>query len=355
MRRLAFLALAATTAAPALAYAPQGGSFVARDACPAVTSLKRGTNPGNVTVQAGTSYKVRALNRQGGDQVELEVPGAEPPVRWVALGCGELRQAEAAAAPTPQPVGQAPPSEPREVPVAEGLLPFFDRQDGGRRDPAPPPPALDAFDRAVLTVCGPWGSRPRQGSFRRMLDEPALQPQVEALHAALDGRVYGPQPDLRRFKDELSEAWFADDGFAHIFCGEPGRDRLGGLHYAGRYLELQLRGLAGRLPPDECRAEIDPPVYTVGVAWRNRDGEPMATCPKGYALGLSAMELMQAATLAFRDAREAPAEMCLAQVEDEAGEYMAVLVHRDGIRTFYPDASPRCDGGGPARSCRCGD
>jgi hypothetical protein len=31
-----------------------------------------------------------------------------------------------------------------------------------------------------------------------------------------------------------------------------------------------------------------------------------------------------------------------------------VVVKRDAVRTFYPDATPSCDGGGRAAGCACG-
>mgnify|MGYP002652033994 CR=1 FL=1 len=41
---------------------------------------------------------------------------------------------------------------------------------------------LDALDRAVLEVCGPWGSRPRLREFRAMLDQPDIAGEVARLY-----------------------------------------------------------------------------------------------------------------------------------------------------------------------------
>ena len=112
---------------------------------------------------------------------------------------------------------------------------------------------------------------------------------------------------LRRFKDELTAVWFDAGGFEHVFCGEPRADELGGMHYRGRYLDLQERGIAGLMTAAECRAtELEPPVYTVGVRYRLPGGGALRTaCPKGYAYDLGA-----ARPAARRDAglsRAAPA------------------------------------------------
>jgi hypothetical protein len=240
-----------------------------------------------------------------------------------------------------------------------GLLPFFDDVSDPPDDPSPPSPPLDALDRGVLEVCGEWGSRPRARDFRALLDRPEVEDQVRSLYLGLDRRIRGAESTLRRFKDELTAVWFEARGFEHVFCGEPRADGLSGLHYRGRYLDLQAQGLAGLMTGSECRAtEVDPPVYTVGVRYRLPGGGPLrATCPKGYAYDLGARDLLFAATHAYRALRrQHGAEMCLQEIAVAAGDdYFAVVVVRgDAIRTFYPDRSPACDGGGRPASCACG-
>ena len=211
----------------------------------------------------------------------------------------------------------------------------------------------------MLEVCGPWGSRPRARDFRAMLDRPEVEPEVADLYDGLDRSVRGGKVPLRRFKDELTAVWFDAGGFEHVFCGEPRADELGGLHYRGRYLDLQEQGIAGLMSGAECRAtEVEPPVYTVGVRYRLPGGGPLRTaCPKGYAYDLGA-----ARPAARRDhglsrtPTAARAEMCLEEIAAPVGDaYFAVVVVRgDAIRTFYPDLSPACDGGGRPASCACG-
>ena len=191
-----------------------------------------------------------------------------PRTRWVNLGCGELfRQAD-------EPLRPDDPDEP-----ATGFAPFFDIDDRPPNDPTPRPPSLNAFDRAMLQVCGDWGSRPTRADFRSALDLPTLAADVTRIYDALDGSVLGPRREPARFKEELTSVWFDEDGFRHIFCGEPSGGTIGGLHFVGRYLEMQERGWGGLAA--RCNStEIAPPVYTFGVRYRMRAGVCARRAPR---------------------------------------------------------------------------
>ncbi|MFO1071461.1 MAG: EndoU domain-containing protein [Geminicoccaceae bacterium] len=334
-------------AGPAAAFEPLSGELVAGSACEAFVGFRRQTNPDGLRLEAGRHYVVQGRNRPDGDWLQITVPGATPSERWVERGCGPV-MAAAAAAPAPAP--EAPAASPPPASAAPGLRPFFDAKATGRDDPSPPPPELGPLDQAVLAVCGPWGSRPHRADFRAMLDRPDLAPVVARLAASLpDG-----SGSLARRKELLADAWFGRGGFAHVFCGEPRAAGLGGLHYAGRYLELQQAGLAGLASRAECRAaDIAPPVYTICVRYRDPDqGDWRLACPKGYALDLDAEAILTAASRAWGGLRGARGEsMCLASLP--SGAEAVVVVKGGAIVTFYPDATPRCDGGGPPKSCAC--
>ena len=76
------------------------GSFTARQACPATPSIHSSANPGGVSLEANRSYKLLAKNKDAATHYLLEVPGADPVRRWVAVGCGEL--STDSASPRPQ-------------------------------------------------------------------------------------------------------------------------------------------------------------------------------------------------------------------------------------------------------------
>lgn len=79
------------------------GQFTASKGCPALQSIKKGTNPGNVMVAAGQTYTVFAKNNEPASHYFVEVPGAQPSRRWVAVDCGTVNgEAQAQpAAPVP--------------------------------------------------------------------------------------------------------------------------------------------------------------------------------------------------------------------------------------------------------------
>lgn len=317
------LALALASPLPALAFDEEVGTLTAAESCEAFVSFRQRRNPDGARLTVGERYAVRGRNQPGGPWLRIELPGVRPTARWVEERCGLAAIADG----------------------RSGLRPFFDQDDEGAADPAPPPPPLTALDRAVLAVCGPWGSRPRRAAFRAMLERPELAGELARVRTALDEEPPG------RLMDEITRVWFAAGGFRHVFCGEPRADGIAGLHYRGRYLELQEAGVLGLADPSECPREIDPPVFTIGVRFRpTTDGPFRTACPKGYDAALSAADILIAGVRAWRGSTGR--RMCLASLG--RGRWAVAVLQEEGLRTFYPDASPRCDGGGRPAGCACG-
>lgn len=202
-----------------------------------------------------------------------------------------------------------------------GAAAFFDAVDEGPGDLRPPPPALDAFDRAVLDLCGPWGARPDREAFVALM---ASQPDIVA---AAGGSM-----------KTLRHVWFGAGAFAHIVCGEPRRDRLGGFHYQGRYLQAQREGWAGFDGGCGVR-ERDGPILTFGVRYRRPDGSEGRQCPKGYVLGQSAHALLLAATRAWAAAGGRDG-VCLAPLPGADTGRAVVVIRGGALRTYYGDATP---------------
>jgi len=73
---------------PALAQTKLTGTFTANQACPALQSIKKASNPGNVTLTAGTGYKLLGGNTAQPTYYWIVVPDASPDYRWVAATCG---------------------------------------------------------------------------------------------------------------------------------------------------------------------------------------------------------------------------------------------------------------------------
>jgi Bacterial EndoU nuclease len=229
------------------------------------------------------------------------------------------------------------------------LPPFFDRTDnpelhgfphGVAVDMTPPPPQLAPFDLDVLKVCGNLGDRAHANDFKVLLR--AYPDILQRIQTSVGGEIFPGRTTEIEFLEDLTEIWFKREGFEHIFCGSIHKGQLKGMHYVGRYLQLQEQGVAGKLPYNQREEEaIDGALYTLGVLLRygNRVIVDRRT---GYALVTDAAELLIAATQAFK-VKARPKLVCTFPVVDiDSGHtYPAVFVKEDNaIVTFYPDATP---------------
>jgi ribonuclease T2 len=85
---LACAMLLGLIAIPAMAQTKISGTFTAAKACPALQSIKKATNPGDVMTVAGTGYKLIGGNKEPATYYWIVVPDASPDFRWVAADCG---------------------------------------------------------------------------------------------------------------------------------------------------------------------------------------------------------------------------------------------------------------------------
>jgi hypothetical protein len=239
--------------------------------------------------------------------------------------------------------------------------PFFDDNPATRY--APEAPVLTPLDRDVLALCGGWGARVEARGFEMMLLKPEHRESLERMRDALENRLYGRADTPEEFVRQLRRAWFEQNGFKHIFCGEPGQgDDLGGLHYAPRYRQAQDEGWAGYRPlarnPEsrpvaKCREpyireRVDPPVFNISIAFVIPDSAAAGVkCQGGYHLEMDAERLLIAVTAAFKQAnrRVGPDDIagCLFETAVEGVEphYSQFVIKRRAIRTFYPLAEKR--------------
>jgi Bacterial EndoU nuclease len=227
--------------------------------------------------------------------------------------------------------------------------PFFDHIDnpefhhfphGIAVDSTPLQPDLSPFDSDLLSVCGTLGHRVHADDFRALLR--AYPKILQQIQAAVDGEIFPGRSTKAEFLEDLITIWFKQHGFEHIFCGSIHRGQLKGLHYVGRYLQLQQQGIAGKLPDNQHQQEIIAgAVYTIGVLLKY-GSRIIVDRRTGYALVSDAVELLIAATQAFK-LKDRPNSICTFPVVDvDSGHtYPAVFVKEDNaIITFYPDATP---------------
>jgi len=239
-------------------------------------------------------------------------------------------------------------------PAKSGLLPFFDQDNNPvtvsvprsrKVDITPVPPQLNAFDRKVLNTCGTFGSKVGTISIRRLLAE---SPQVvQQIKQAVGGELFSGRRSENQFRDDLVTIWSNRGAFEHIFCGQiRGSNQIGGLHFVGRYLQLQNQGIAGRLPNNSKAEEvIDGEIYTLGVEVRQGNRVVTKDSKKGYSYVSNAQEILIDATRAFKSFRNTSNanRACLYTVRDSsAPPFKAVFVNTNrAIVTFYPDATPK--------------
>lgn len=75
-------------AANCFAFVSIEGCFIAKDNCPAVQSVRKNTNPGNITLEKDMTYKVLGKNKPNATHYQLKIRGANPVDRWVPVSCG---------------------------------------------------------------------------------------------------------------------------------------------------------------------------------------------------------------------------------------------------------------------------
>ncbi|KAM3093292.1 EndoU domain-containing protein [Phormidesmis sp. 146-35] len=232
------------------------------------------------------------------------------------------------------------------------LLPFFDQVNNPvavgiprnqRVDITPNPPSLNAFDQKVLQTCGAFGSKVNTVSLRRLFAE--SPDVVRSVKRSVGGELFPGRSSDQQFRDDLITVWSDRSGFEHIFCGQiKGVRQIGGLHFAGRYLQLQTQGIAGRLPNNSRAEEVmEGGIYTLGVEVRQGDRIVTRDTKKGYSYVSNAQEILTDATQAFKAFRNRGQQACLLTVRDNAAPpFKAVFVKTNrAIVTFYPDATPK--------------
>ena len=231
------------------------------------------------------------------------------------------------------------------------LLPFFDNIDnpvpvgfpkGQQLDITPPPPQLNRFDETVLKMCGPVGTKVSPNQFKQLL---AYYPDIlQKLQQVTNGELRPGRKQKAQFIEDLTNIWFKRRGFEHIFCGEIyNANDIGGLHFYGRYLQLQNEGIGGRLPNNQAKEEVVPGViYTMGVVIK-QPNRTVTDVIKGYGYLSNAEEMLLDTTKIFKLQGNTEGA-CIYNLRDrDTGKSFPTVFVREqkAIITFYPDATPQ--------------
>jgi hypothetical protein len=204
---------------------------------------------------------------------------------------------------------------------------------------------LNAFDKAVDEVCGKPGKVVSANEFRDLLHtNPDVLKRIQNFTA---GKVFADRPaatSTDAYLNELTEAWFNVQAFNHIFCGEPkANGPVDGLHFIGRYVQLQQSGEACRMDNYRQNEVVPGVLYSMGMIVHLPNGGTARSSIKGYGLTLSAEDILKSATKAFSEnpTSSQSSTACLLPTTDDGKSFTSVFVRRyNGIRTIYPDATP---------------
>lgn len=216
----------------------------------------------------------------------------------------------------------------------------------------PEKPVLNKIDREFLKICGAWGQRVTRASLEDLLNNLEV---FNLIHEALEGELITKASSKETFKQELLDIWMKNKGFEHVFCGQPDPGRnLGGMHYLGRYLQMQENGWGGL---NECcnKNLIEPPIYTIGIEYVTRIGNIKTKCPNGYLYDTEAINLLIEASKAFKKSlsfNPNKKRICNYQIRlitaqikgsaQETGYNMRLIRSAEGIITFYSTNHDEC-------------
>lgn len=207
MRTILSLLLLAVLCTAARAEVPLDGTFLAQNDCPALQSINRQTNPGNVTVTPGSTYHVVAANKAEATHYWIVVPGAQPDRRWVAVDCGTIEGAEGGTPSVQTPTQNQPTGPKPQYILAVSWQPAFCEAHSSK--PECRSQTEDRFDADHFTLHGLW-PQPRLNAFCGVSaadiaadqdsDWNALPPVVlsDGLRAALDQVMPGTRSQLER-------------------------------------------------------------------------------------------------------------------------------------------------------------
>ena len=161
----AAVAMVALLGSEAAAETPLAGFFIAREACPALQSIRNATNPGELKIEPGKSYPMIAKNKPNASHYLIEFEGAEPARRWVAVDCGEhVVSADGSSQPQEPPANEDRDNDGRraEYVLSVNWQPAFCEARRDKAECASQTP--DRFDATHFTLHGLW-PQPRRNAY----------------------------------------------------------------------------------------------------------------------------------------------------------------------------------------------
>ncbi len=141
---------------PAFTQIELNDRFTATSNCPALRSIRKGTNPGNVVLTPDLTYRVVGKNREQPSHYLLDIDGATPSQRWVAKECGNLSSVKL----QPKPTRTSNPERPQTYVLAVSWQPSFCETKPQKIECRTQ--TADRFDATNFTLHGLW---PENGEY----------------------------------------------------------------------------------------------------------------------------------------------------------------------------------------------
>ena len=299
--------------------------FTASKQCEMYNSLKHHTNTGGLHTVAGQSYKIKQEND---DYIYVGLPQEYTVPRWIKKSCGVIEGDTK--------VGIKQKKHVTSAKDKDHFIPFFANAKDHITKDQPIIPTLTEFDHAVLKACGGWGDLVTRSNLNTLFAGKALQ----SIYKELNHTIITKDADIDTFAKELISIWLDHRGFEHVMCGQPHSHTLGGLHYVGRYLQMQQNKWGG-LNATCNKEEIKGPIYTIGVDFITSKGTIATKCPSGYDYNMNVYHTIVEGTKTFKEVYNKKGKdwkgACISS--NKQGDFVFVKGN-DAIVTFYPDASP---------------
>ena len=339
---VALLSLMVSVAIHAQALFTAPLEFKINKSCNAYDSIKKENNP--ATLQIGKTYISFGENKAtGATHSYIEIEGRK---KWVKLECGSYINNK----PDFKHPAQTRSKNPAGNKSSTACLKFFDndinpvKTSQGFKDITPPAPPLNKFDKDVLNFCGAPGKVTTAEGFKSLMNaNPAVLKNIFDFTAGKVFQEKKKHTDINTYLNDLASAWYSLHAFDHIFCGEKNGRSIGGLHFYGRYQQLEGTGEICRMNNFGSNEVIEGTIYSMGVEMKLGNNETIRHSIKGYGLTLNASDILLSATKAFSEnhTNSNKSEHCILRLNDGDAMYDMVFVRRNnGIRTYYPDATP---------------
>ena len=184
------------------------------------------------------------------------------------------------------------------------FIPFF-LSGNDVEDLQPAHPTLSDFDNAVLDLCGEWGSTVDKNDFIAFAKDQKYAQEFAEMYQLVQGDLGFGKMSKDKFADRMADVLFDRNVFPHVFCGEPTKKSLGGLHYVGRYAQMSGKhiGINTTNEGNCSKSGADEGIHYFSMDYVDPAKQVVKNkCLNGYHYHMDAKALLANMLLAYKDA-----------------------------------------------------